>query len=113
MLGLFLVTQGAGFFFATASVFYTDVSHIVQFLLSAWFYFSPIIYSLDFIPQKYRWLFRLNPMLYVLNGFRLSIYYGLLPSPQSVFMSVACGLVALMIGFAVFRRYEDLFVFYV
>ncbi len=113
MLGLFLFTLGASFFFAAANVFYRDVSHIIQIVLSAWFYVSPIIYSLDFIPAKHRWLFRLNPMLYVLNGFRLSIYYGLLPSPQSVFMSVACGLVALMIGFAVFRRYEDLFVFYV
>jgi|SRR5256885_115609 len=113
MLGLFLFTLGASFFFAAANVFYRDVSHIIQIILSAWFYVSPIIYSLDFIPAKHRWLFRLNPMLYVLNGFRLSIYYGLLPSPQSVFMSVACGLVALMIGFAVFRRYEDLFVFYV
>ena len=113
MLGLFLFTLGASFFFAAANVFYRDVSHIIQIILSAWFYVSPIIYSLDFIPAKHRWLFRLNPMLYVLNGFRLSIYYGLLPSPQSVFMSAACGLVALMIGFAVFRRYEDLFVFYV
>src|SRR5438874_4441619 len=113
MLGLFLFTLGASFFFAAANVFYRDVSHIIQIILSAWFYVSPIIYSLDFIPAKHRWLFRLNPMLYVLNGFRLSIYYGRLPSPQSVFMSVACGMVALMIGFAVFRRYEDLFVFYV
>ena len=44
MLGLFLFTLGAAFFFATANVFYRDVSHIVQILLSAWFYFSPIIY---------------------------------------------------------------------
>jgi homopolymeric O-antigen transport system permease protein len=55
MLGLFLFTLGASFFFATINVFYRDVSHIVQILLSAWFYFSPIIYSLDFVPAKYLW----------------------------------------------------------
>jgi ABC-type polysaccharide/polyol phosphate export permease len=70
MLGLFLFTLGASFFFATINVFYRDVSHIVQILLSAWFYFLPIIYSLDFVPAKYHWIFRLNPLLYVLNGFR-------------------------------------------
>jgi ABC-type polysaccharide/polyol phosphate export permease len=113
MLGLFLFTLGASFFFATINVFYRDVSHIVQIILSAWFYFSPIIYSLDFIPARYHWLFQLNPMLYVLNGFRLSIYYGLLPSILSTVMSLACGLTALVLGFAVFHRYEKSFIYYV
>jgi ABC-type polysaccharide/polyol phosphate export permease len=113
MLGLFLFTLGAAFLLAAVNVFFRDVSHIVQIILSAWFYFSPIIYSLDFIPKKYLFLFRLNPLLYVLNGFRLSIYYGLLPSPQSVGMSLACGIAALVIGFTIFRRLQDSFVFYV
>lgn len=113
MLGLFLFTLGTAFFFAAINVFFRDITHIVQIILSAWFYFSPIIYSLDFIPAKHRWLFKFNPMLYVLNGFRLSIYYGLLPSAKSVAMSLACGLAALFIGFALFRRLQDSFVFYV
>ena len=113
MIGLFLFTLGTSFLFAAVNVFYRDISHIVQILLSAWFYVSPIIYSLDFIPSRYRWFFRLNPMLYVLNGFRLSIYYGLLPSAQSMLMSLGCGLAAVAVGFAVFRRYQDAYVFYV
>ena len=113
MLGLFLFTLGTAFLFATANVFYRDVSHIVQVLLSAWFYFSPIIYSLDFIPHKYQWLFRLNPLLYVLNGFRLGIYYGKLPSMESVALSLGCGMAALVIGYLVFRKFQNSFVFYV
>jgi ABC-2 type transport system permease protein len=113
MLGLFLFTLGASFFFATINVFYRDVSHIVQILLSAWFYFSPIIYSLDFVPAKYRWIFRLNPLLYALNGFRLGIYYGIMPSLPSIVLSMACGLASLALGFAIFRRYQNSFVYYV
>jgi len=113
MVGLLLFTMGAAFLFSAVNVFFRDVSHIVQILLSAWFYFTPIIYSLDFIPIKHRWIFRLNPLLYVMNGFRLSIYYGLLPTAQSVVMSLAVGLLALLVGYAVFRRYSDAFVFYV
>jgi ABC-2 type transport system permease protein len=71
------------------------------------------VYSLDFISPKHRWLFKLNPMLYVLNGFRLSIYYGLLPTPQSAAVSLLCGIAALSIGFGIFRRYQDAFVFYI
>ncbi|HKU21514.1 MAG TPA: ABC transporter permease [Terriglobales bacterium] len=113
MLGLFLFTLGTSFFFAAINVFFRDISHILQIVLSAWFYASPIIYSLDFIPKKYHPFFRLNPMLYVLNGFRLSIYYGLFPSPQSIAMSLACGVAAVAIGFGLFRRYQDIFVYYV
>ena len=113
MLGLFLFTLGTSLFLAAINVFFRDISHIIQIILSAWFYFSPIIYSLDFIPAKHRWLFKLNPMLYVLNGFRLSIYYGLLPQLTSVAMSLACGLAAVLIGYGVFRRYQESFVFYV
>lgn len=113
MLGLFLFTLGTSFLFAALNVFFRDISHIIQILLSAWFYVSPIIYSLDFVPAKYRWLFKLNPMLYVLNGFRLSIYYGMLPQLPSVAMSLACGLAAVAIGYGVFRHYQDAFVFYV
>jgi ABC-type polysaccharide/polyol phosphate export permease len=104
---------GTSFLFATANVFYRDVSHIVQVVLSAWFYFSPIIYSLDFVPHKYQWFFKLNPLLYVLNGFRLGIYYGELPSMLSIAMSLGCGIVTLIIGYAVFRKFQNSFVFYV
>jgi ABC-2 type transport system permease protein len=113
MVGLFLFTLGSAFFFAAINVFFRDISHIVQILLSAWFYASPIIYSLDFIPKKYHIFFRLNPMLYVLNGFRLSIYYGMLPSPGSTAMSLACGVAAVAIGFGLFCRYQDTFVYYI
>lgn len=113
MLSLFLFTLGSAFFFATANVFYRDVSHIVQVILSAWFYYSPIIYSLDFVPPKYQWAFRLNPLLYPLNGFRLGIYNGILPSVQSVAASLGCGVLALIIGFSLFRRYQNSFVYYV
>lgn len=113
MLGLFLFTLGTSLFFAAVNVFFRDISHVIQIILSAWFYFSPIIYSLDFIPAKHRWLFKFNPMLYVLNGFRLSIYYGMLPHLGSVAMSLGCGFAAVLIGYSVFRRYQESFVFYV
>jgi ABC-2 type transport system permease protein len=113
MVALIIFTAGMTFFFATANVYYRDVAHIVQIVLSAWFYFTPIIYSLDFIPVHYRWIFKLNPIIYVINGFRLAVYYGTLPKLSSVAMSFACALAALVIGFNVFRKYQDDFVFYV
>lgn len=112
-LALVMFTMGCGFFCAAANVFFRDVTHIVQIVLNAWFYVSPIIYSLSMLPPKYQIFFRFNPMLYILNGFRLAIYYGQLPTLQSVAMSLTCGAVTLAIGYFMFRRYQDTFVFYV
>jgi homopolymeric O-antigen transport system permease protein len=112
-LALVLFTLGCGFFCATYQVFFRDVSHIVQNVLNAWFYASPVIYSLDFVPQKFHIFFRFNPMLYILNGFRLAIYNGQLPTLQSMAMSLACGIGALIAGYLLFRRHQNTFVFYV
>jgi ABC-type polysaccharide/polyol phosphate export permease len=113
LLSLLLFTLGCGFFFATANVFFRDVSHIVQILLAGWFYLSPVMYSLEFLPQEYRTFFRLNPMLYLLNQFRLAIYYGQMPTLQAVALALAIGLVTLILGYAYFRRSEDVLVYYV
>lgn len=113
LLALVAFTLGCGFFCAAANVFFRDVAHIIQIVLSAWFYACPIIYSLDFVPQKYALLFKMNPMVYILNGFRLGIYYGRLPSPGSAAMSIICGVGALVLGYAFFRRHQDNFVYYV
>ena len=113
LLALVLFTMGCGFFFAALNVFFRDVSHIVQILLTAWFYFSPILYSLDFVSPKIQIIFRLNPMLYILGGFRSAIYHGVLPSPASIALSLGFGMISLVIGFSIFRRYQDSFVFYV
>ena len=68
---------------------------------------------LIFVPAHLQWIFRLNPIIYVINGFRLSIYCGMLPSWRSVAALFVCGFVDLFIRCAVFRKYQDEFVFYV
>jgi ABC-2 type transport system permease protein len=112
-MGLLLFSLGCGFFVAAANVFFRDVAHIVQIVLQGWFYLSPVIYSLDFVPHRYQWLFHLNPMIYILNGFRLAIYYGVLPTFLSACMTLGVGLAALSLGYSFFRHYQDSFVFYV
>jgi ABC-type polysaccharide/polyol phosphate export permease len=112
LICLIAFTLGFGFFCAAANVFFRDMAHIIQIVLSGWFYFSPIIMPLDLLPAKYYIFFRFNPMVYILNGFRLSIYNGLLPTLQSAAMSLLCGFGFLVLGYLVFRRYQDRFVYY-
>jgi ABC-2 type transport system permease protein len=111
-LALILFALGCGFFLAMANVFLRDVSQTLQLLLAAWFYVSPIIYNLDFVPERFRFYFRFNPMVYILDGFRVAIYYGQLPSLRNMGMTAGCSLAALFIGYRLFARYQDTLVFY-
>ncbi len=113
LLALTLFTLGATFFFAAANVYYRDVAHILQVLLNVLFYVTPIIYSIDFIPPSHRWLLKLNPLQYMLNGFRLGVYYGLLPTATSVIACFVFAFAMLAFGFWIFKRHQDEFVFYV
>jgi len=113
LLALVLFTLGFGFFFAAVNVFFRDMAHILQILLTVWFYFSPILYSIHLVPPAYRFWFRLNPMLYLLEGFRLTIYDGNAPPVWLVAISLLIGLAALMSGFFIFRHYDDAYAYYV
>jgi len=113
LLALTIFTLGATFFFAAANVYYRDVAHILQVLLNVLFYVTPIIYSIDLMPAHYRWLLKLNPLQYMLNGFRLSVYYGLMPALTSIVACFVCAFAMLALGFWVFRKHQDEFVFYV
>lgn len=113
LVALTIFTLGATFLFAAANVYYRDVAHILQVLLNILFYVTPILYSIDLIPAQYRWLLKLNPLQYFLNGFRLSVYYGQLPQLTSIVACFVCAFVMLAIGYWVFQKYQDEFVFYV
>ena len=110
---LTIFTLGATFFFAAANVYYRDVAHILQVLLNVLFYITPIIYSIDLIPAQYRWVMKLNPLEYILNGFRLSVYWGKLPTMGSFLACMVLSFIMLSFGFWLFRKHQDEFVFYV
>jgi ABC-type polysaccharide/polyol phosphate export permease len=117
ILSLVVFATGCGLILATANVFYRDVSQILQILLAAWFYASPIIYDLHFVSPGVQAVLRLNPLADILGAFRLSIYgtveQGLLPSAESMLVSLAVPVLTLLVGCAIFRKYEDSLVYYV
>jgi len=97
---------------AAWTVFFRDLAQIVEVLLMALFYCTPIIYPLSIIPEQYAWVFRLNPAYYVIMPFRTIFYEGRFPSPEVLAISGGLGLVSLVLGFAAFRRRENLFLHY-
>jgi len=103
-------TLGVGLWLAALNVSYRDVGYVVPFLLQAWFYATPVVYSTSLIPPGIASvLYGLNPMAGVVQGFRWAIVGTAPPPPGMLLASLLIGLLLLFSGTFVFRRMERSF----
>src|SRR6185369_10036491 len=64
---------GVGLFLAALYARYRDVRYALQFGITLWMFVSPVLYPSSMIPDRWRWLYGLNPIAGVLEGFRWTI----------------------------------------
>lgn len=108
-----MFTIGISFVLSATAVFFNDIIDMYQIFIISWMYLTPIVYPIDIIPQKYLPLLKLNPMYYIVECFRLPIYMGELPNFQTVCVALLVSVASLVIGYLVFTKLSDTFVYYV
>jgi lipopolysaccharide transport system permease protein len=106
LLPQFLFTTGVAWILASVSVFLPDVRHFVTFALTFWLYGTPIFYPLSMVPDRFEWLFRLNPLTYLVEAYRAAVIEHHLPAlaPFGTFCAVA--LVVFVAGYWIFQRFK-------
>jgi lipopolysaccharide transport system permease protein len=107
---LALVTAlGVGLWFSALNVLYRDIQYVVPFLVQVWLYATPIVYPSSLVPERWRTLYALNPMVGVVEGFRWALLgTGTAPGPM-IFVSAMAALAILIGGLFFFRRMEKSF----
>jgi lipopolysaccharide transport system permease protein len=106
-----LAALAVGLWLSALNVQYRDVQHMIPFLLQAWMYASPVVYSIDMIRKSRSiwWLiYGLNPMTGVIQGFRWALLGGS-PPDSLIWVSVLMVLLLLISGLYYFRRMERTF----
>ena len=98
---------GAGLWLSALNAIYRDVRYAVPFLVQFWMFASPVAYPSSLIPERWRWLYGLNPMAGVIEGFRWALTGQGSPPNVLMFVSVAAVLVVLLGGIVYFRRMES------
>jgi lipopolysaccharide transport system permease protein len=68
-----LLALGLGIWLAALTVKYRDVRHALPFVLQLWMFLTPIIYPLDVVPGKWRWLMFINPLTGIVDGLRAAL----------------------------------------
>jgi lipopolysaccharide transport system permease protein len=109
LLTLALTAFGVGCTLAALNVRYRDVPYVIPFLVQTWLFVSPVIYATASLPERWQWLFSLNPVVFSITGFR----WALTGTPAPTALELGLGLTTLAVfvgsGLLVFRRFEARF----
>ena len=71
----FVLLLGLSWIAASLNVFIKDISQIIRVIVRIGFWFTPIFWEISMFPPKYQFLFKLNPVYYLVNGYRDSLFY--------------------------------------
>ena len=104
-----LAALGVGTWFTALNVRYRDVKFVVPFLIQFWMYASPVAYSTSIIPEKWQWIYGLNPMVGVIEGFRWAMLGKAAPSITLLLIPSLIIFAILISGLYYFKKMEKTF----
>jgi ABC-type polysaccharide/polyol phosphate export permease len=110
---------GIVLFLSTLEVYYRDTHMLMDAVMQAWFFITPIIYPMTSLPTEVTlagitfnpqvWLFRLNPMASIINTYQDILYNGTLTAPDFLTRTAVTAVIALVLGYVFFRHHSGKF----
>ena len=107
---LMLFTLGISWFVSSLNVFVRDVSQVLSVVLTFWFWFTPIFYSVDRFPRSMLFLVRWNPLAHIVNGYRDCLLRMRMPDLGVLAVLAAASLLVFAAGGLFFRQTKREFV---
>jgi lipopolysaccharide transport system permease protein len=101
------ITLGLMLVVSALSVLVRDIPQLVGVGLQLLFFMTPIIYPVENLPVQYRFLFVINPLAAVIQGFRDVIVYSRPPEIVTLYYPLVFGAATLVFGYALFKAIED------
>jgi lipopolysaccharide transport system permease protein len=100
---------GVGAWLSAFNVYFRDVGQMIPFIVQVWLYASPVVYPASLVPPSFQWLYALNPMAGVIEGFRWALFAHGNPPGSAVLLSAAVSVVLFVTGGLFFKRMERSF----
>ncbi len=105
----FMMALGVALLVSAGTVYFKDLEHIVTVAMMAWIYLTPILYSIEAVPEYLLWIFKLNPMTYVIECYHAILYWKVVPTGQILSYAAIAAIGILVIGELVFAKLDDNF----
>jgi lipopolysaccharide transport system permease protein/teichoic acid transport system permease protein len=106
LFSLVVLCLGLSWLLAAANVYCRDLGHILKVVLNVWFWATPIVWPMEIMPERFRPFLKLNPLCYIVDGYRGSLLYRtpMWHDSQLTLYFWAVNLALLAAGVVVFRR---------
>lgn len=107
LLSQLVLIFGGGLFLSSIMPFFPDLKFIITYLLRLMFYPSGVLFALSQVPEKYIDLIYLNPMTGLIEGYRRIVMYGESPNTFSMIYASSIGIVLIITGTLIIKKYEQ------
>ena len=104
-----LLISAFALIFSSLNVYFKDVSAFLPLLMTAWLFATPIIYSIEKIPQQYQKILFLNPMTGIVEGIKSSLLLKSPPDFLPLSFSLVITIALFLIGYVLFKKLEKNF----
>lgn len=105
----YMLALGIAFITSAVTVYMRDLEHILLIVSMAWQFLTPVMYSIDMVPEQIRSVFYLNPMSSVIIAYRDILYYKQAPQLNTLLLATILGIGSLVIGWFLFGKMEKHF----
>ena len=102
----YIFTLGIVFILSAIEIYVKDIEHIVNFIISMLFYVTPILYTPDYVPDKMKFILKLNPMSYIIEAYHSVFYYKQFPNLISLFIIFLISVLLFFTGYFIFRKLQ-------
>ena len=102
----YILLLGISFILSSITVYFRDLEHIIGIILMVMFYATPIVYSLDTLPEPFVTIMQLNPMAHIIEGYRSIFYYQTMPNMNNLLILLALSIILLVIGYFIFKKLQ-------
>jgi lipopolysaccharide transport system permease protein len=104
-----VMALGGGLLLSAVNVRYRDVPYVIPYLLQMGMFVSAVFYPVSNLPERWQWVFAINPMNAVVTGFRWALYDSPAPVTGQLLVSIGAALAIFLVGLGFFRRSEPRF----
>ena len=106
LLAQYLFVLAISFVLSCITVYFRDLQHLIGVALQLLFYATPIVYATDTIPEGFKWILNINPMTYVINGYRDVFYNQVTPNIYSLLILIITSIILCVIGYLIFNKLQ-------
>lgn len=104
-----LLAFGLTMLVSAITVYFRDMQFLLNVIMMAWQFLTPVMYTVDMVPEELRGIFYLNPMTPIIVAYRDVFYYKQAPELHTFIMGTVMGVVILIIGWATFGKLKKRF----